>query len=169
MNAKCRFLTMCAASMFGVVASAAGAATPAASQLYAVVTVDAQGHAANVLPSEQLPGWEHELLMKDLRAWITRPALDSHGKAEASRFVLQIALHTAPAANDAYAANFTVVRTLPIPFAGGVHWTHSNSGSNPTVALVADRTYATSGFVRDPPVPAGINSAYASYTFYTFP
>lgn len=100
-----------------------------------VVQVNAQGQVTDILPSEQLRPQFRKMLINQLDAWIVKPAMVK-GQPVDSRFIIEVALHTKARKDGKYDANFVYVKSLPMPFAGLVHWNIINGGLE--VALVSD-------------------------------
>lgn len=100
-----------------------------------VVQVDARGQVTDVLPSERLtPAWQ-SMLIKQLNAWIVKPAIvEDHPVA--SRFIIEVAMQAKLRKDGKYDANFVYVKSLPMPFGGAVHWNVINGGLE--LALVSD-------------------------------
>lgn len=100
-----------------------------------VVQVNAQGQVTDILPSEQLtPQWQR-LLIKQLDAWIVKPAVWK-GRPVASRFIIEVAVQANPRKDGSYDAQFVYVKSLPLAFGGALHWDIINGGLE--VALVSD-------------------------------
>lgn len=100
-----------------------------------VVQVDAQGQVTDVLPSEQLAPWLQKMLVKQLDAWIIKPATVK-GHPVGSRFIVEVAMQAKPRKDGNYDAGFVYVKSLAMPFAGAVHWNVINGGLE--LALVSD-------------------------------
>ncbi|MGH8146578.1 MAG: hypothetical protein ACREPY_09605 [Rhodanobacteraceae bacterium] len=100
-----------------------------------VVQVNAQGQVTNILPSEQLTPWLRKLLIKQLNAWIVKPATVK-GHAVGSRFIIEVAMRTTPRTDGKYDASFVYVKSLPMPVGGAAHWNVINGGLE--FALVPD-------------------------------
>ena len=100
-----------------------------------VVQVDAQGQVTDVLPSEQLAPWLQKMLVKQLDAWIIKPATVK-GHPVGSRFIVEVAMQAKPRTDGNYDAQFVYVKSMAMPFAGGVHWNVINGGLE--LALVSD-------------------------------
>lgn len=98
-----------------------------------LVQVDAQGRVTDVQPPFQLAPWSQRLLAQQLDAWINQPAT-YHGRPVASRFIIEVAMHTQPRQDGKYDANFVYVKTLPLPYGGALHWDVIDGGLE--VALV---------------------------------
>jgi len=100
-----------------------------------VVQVNAQGQVTDILPSEQLtPSWQ-KMLIKQIDAWIVKPAIVKDHPV-ASRFIIEVAMQAKSRKDGKYDANFVYVRSLPMPVAGAVHWNVINGGLE--LALVSD-------------------------------
>ena len=100
-----------------------------------VVQVNAQGRVTDILPSLQLAPWERQMLLKQLDAWIVKPAVVK-GHPVASRFIIEVAMQTKPRKDGKYDAGFVYVRSLPLAYGGALHWNVINGGLE--LALVAD-------------------------------
>lgn len=100
-----------------------------------LVQVDSQGRVTDVRPSFQLSPWSQKLLAQQLDAWINQPARNN-GRPVASRFIIEVAMHTQPRQDGKYDANFVYVKTLPLAYGGALHWDVVNGGLE--VALVQD-------------------------------
>lgn len=100
-----------------------------------VVQVDAQGKVTDILPSEQLTPRLQKMLVKQLDAWIIKPATVK-GHPVGSRFIVEVAMHAKPRKDGNYDAGFVYVKSLPMPFGGAVHWNVINGGLE--LALVSD-------------------------------
>jgi hypothetical protein len=100
-----------------------------------VVQVNADGRVTDILPSEQLtPAWQSTLI-KQLDAWIVKPAtVKDHPVA--SRFIIEIAMQAKPRKDGKYDAHFVYVKSLPLAFGGALHWEVINGGVE--FALVSD-------------------------------
>lgn len=100
-----------------------------------VVQVNAEGQVTDILPSEQLtPLWK-KMLIKQINAWIVRPAtVKDHPVA--SRFIIEVGMQAKPRQDGDFDANFVYVKSLPMPAAGAVHWNVINGGLE--LALVSD-------------------------------
>lgn len=110
------------------VASTTPPVSPQPRIIWTVVNVNKLGKVTSILPSERLPPWEHKLLMNQLHAWFNQPATNKHGKPISSRFVMKLDMRVKPTTAGAYAANFTVAKTMPINFGGPVYWNMSEPG-----------------------------------------
>lgn len=100
-----------------------------------VVQVNAEGQVTDILPSEQLtPLWK-KMLIKQINAWIVRPAIVKDHPV-ASRFIIEVGMRAKPRQDGDYDANFVYVRSLPMPVAGAVHWNIIDGGLE--LALVSD-------------------------------
>lgn len=100
-----------------------------------VVQVNAEGQVTDILPSEQLtPLWK-KMLIKQVNAWIVRPAIVKDHPV-ASRFILEVAMQAKPRQDGAYDANFVYVKSLPLAFGGALHWDVIDGGLE--LALVSD-------------------------------
>lgn len=100
-----------------------------------VVQVDAHGQVTDVLPSRQLSPWLRKMLVKQLDAWIVKPAAVK-GHAVASRFIIEVAMQAKPRQDGQYDANFVYVKSLPLAYGGALHWAVINGGLE--LALVSD-------------------------------
>lgn len=100
-----------------------------------VVQVDAQGQVTDVLPSEQLAPWLQKMLVKQLDAWIIKPATVK-GHPVSSRFIIEVAMQAKPRKDGNYDTSFVYVKSMAMPFAGAVHWNMINGGLE--LALVSD-------------------------------
>ena len=100
-----------------------------------VVQVDAQGQVTNILPSEQLTPRLQKMLVKQLDAWIIKPATVK-GHPVGSRFIVEVAMQAKPRKDGNYDASFVYVKSMAMPFAGAVHWNVINGGLE--LALVSD-------------------------------
>lgn len=148
------------AGSIGVLAGIAMASTAAPPQsqtrdIAMVVHVDKQGKVTHIQPARRMPPWEHDMLMQKLGQWITRPATDKHGKPMSSRFIMQVAMTTSQQANGNYNAAFKVIKTMPIGFAGPVHWNDVDHGRE--LYLVSDMSGSSPQQIPIPPptnVPA---------------
>lgn len=107
--------------------------------IWTVVNVNKAGQVTGIQPSERLPGWEHDLLMKQLHAWFNQPARNKNGKPIASRFVMKLNMDAKPTPTGAYAANFTIAKTMPVNFAGSVYWNMSEPGDQLTLVSSSAR------------------------------
>lgn len=102
-----------------------------------VVQVDAQGQVTDVLPSEQLTPWLQKMLVKQLDAWIIKPATVK-GHPVSSRFIVEVAMQAKPRKDGKYDAHFVYVKSLPLAYGGALHWDTINGGLE--LALVSDAT-----------------------------
>lgn len=102
-----------------------------------VVQVNAQGKVTDILPSEQLRPQTRNLLMKQLDAWIAKPATVK-GKPVASTFIAEVAMRATPRKDGKYDVSFLYVKSLPMPFGGSVYWDNINGGLE--LALVSDNS-----------------------------
>lgn len=100
-----------------------------------VVQVDAQGQVTDIMPSEQLTPRLRKMLIKQLDAWIVKPATVK-GHPVGSRFIVEVAMQAKPRKDGDYDASFVYVKSLAMPFAGAVHWNVINGGLE--LALVSD-------------------------------
>ena len=100
-----------------------------------VVQVDAQGQVTDILPSEQLTPRLQKMLVKQLDAWIIKPATVK-GHPVGSRFIVEVAMQAKPRKDGNYDASFVYVKSLAMPFGGVVHWNVINGGLE--LALVSD-------------------------------
>lgn len=100
-----------------------------------VVQVDTQGQVTDILPSEQLTPWQRQMLLKQLDAWIVKPAIVK-GHPVASRFIIEVAMRAKPRKDGKYDASFVYVRSLPLAYGGALHWNVINGGLE--LALVSD-------------------------------
>lgn len=100
-----------------------------------VVQVNADGKVTDTLPAEQLPPNVQQLLVKQLGAWITKPA-EIKGHPVASRFIIEVAMHAKPRNDGKYDASFVYVKSLPLAYGGALHWDVINGGLE--LALVSD-------------------------------
>ncbi|WHZ18649.1 MAG: hypothetical protein OJF55_000798 [Rhodanobacteraceae bacterium] len=100
-----------------------------------VVQVDAQGRVTDILPSEQLTPWLKKMLVKQLDAWIVKPATVK-GQPVSSRFIIEVAMQTKPRKDGKYDASFVYVKSMPLPYGGALHWDVIDGGLE--LALVSD-------------------------------
>lgn len=100
-----------------------------------VVQVDAQGRVTDILPSEQLTPQMQKMLVKQLDAWIIKPATVK-GHPVGSRFIVEVAMQAKPRKDGDYDANFVYVKSMAMPFGGAVHWNVIDGGLE--LALVSD-------------------------------
>lgn len=114
-----------------------------------VVQVDAMGKVTAILPSEHLRPKVRSLLVDQLDAWIAGPAT-MRGKAVASSFITEVAMHAAPRANGTYDVGFTYVNRVPMPFGGSVYWNKINGVG---LALVSADPAGPARKWAVPPVP----------------
>ena len=100
-----------------------------------VVQVDAHGKVTDILPSEQLTPRLQQMLVKQIDAWIVKPATVK-GHPVGSRFIVEVAMQAKPRKDGNYDASFVYVKSLAMPFGGVVHWNVINGGLE--LALVSD-------------------------------
>jgi len=100
-----------------------------------VVQVDARGKVTDILPSEQLTPRLQQMLVKQIDAWIVKPATVK-GHPVGSRFIVEVAMQAKPRKDGNYDASFVYVKSLAMPFGGAVHWNVINGGLE--LALVSD-------------------------------
>lgn len=127
----------------GVLAALAGSAAASTGSLVefkpqvmpVVVQVDAHGNVTDVLPAVQMPRRYRDLLIRQLDAWITKPAI-ARGHPVASRFIAEVGMRAKPRKDGKYDASFVYVKGLPMPFGGAVHWNVVDGGLH--YVLVSD-------------------------------
>lgn len=151
------------------VAGASAQTMPDSRIIWTVVNVNKLGKVTGIQPSERLPGWEHQLLMKQLHAWFNKPATNKDGKPISSRFVLKLAMSTTPTANGNYAAKFQIAKAMPVNFGGSVYWNMSEPGDYLTlVSSSAHIVYSNQGDISvanspytppPPPMPKNQNGS----------
>jgi hypothetical protein len=126
-----------------VLAAVAGAALASTGSLVnfkprvlpVVVAVNRQGHVTDILPAVALSRQYQQLLVKQLDAWIVKPATVK-GRPVGSRFIVEVAMRAAPRHDGRYDASFVYVRSLPLAYGGALHWNVINGGLE--YALVSD-------------------------------
>ena len=135
-------LIFCAIATFaGTAMASSGSLVEFKPQVMPVlVQVDTHGRVTDVQPSFQLTPWSQKLLTQQLDAWINGPATDN-GHPVSSRFIVEVAMHTAQRKDGKYDASFVYVKSLPAPLGGAMHWNVINGGLE--VALVEDGTGRT--------------------------
>jgi hypothetical protein len=143
MKPLCTSLLACAIAAFtGTALASSGSLVQFKPKVMPVVVqVNSQGRVTDILPSRQLTPQMRQMLVKQLDAWIVKPAIVK-GHPVASRFIIDVAMHTQPRKDGKYDANFVYVKSLAMPFAGAVHWDVINGGLE--LALVSDEDGARS-------------------------
>lgn len=99
-----------------------------------VVWVNAQGQVTDISPSEPLRPDVRNLLMKQIDAWIVKPA-EVKGRPVASQFIIDVALTATPGKDGDYTTSFVYVDSMAMPFYGPIYWAHIDGGLE--VALVS--------------------------------
>lgn len=161
-----RFHTLLAA---GIVAALAGVPALSFAQLWnqkpavmpVVVQVNAQGKVTDINPALQLRPWMRQMLIKQIDAWIVNP-LTVKGHPVDSRFIIEVAMRTNPAADGKYDVSFVYVKSLPLAYGGPQHWNVINGGLQ--FALVPDVLQQPGMYNRISGTPYDTSSPYAGYT-----
>lgn len=92
-----------------------------------VVQVNDQGKVTDINPALQLRPWLRKLLIRQIDAWIVKP-LTVKGHPVASRFIIEVAMHTKPTSDGKYDTNFVYVKSLPVAYHGPQHWNVIDGG-----------------------------------------
>ncbi|MGH8147287.1 MAG: hypothetical protein ACREPY_13245 [Rhodanobacteraceae bacterium] len=125
-----------------------------------VVHVDAQGKVTDINPAMQLRPWLRKLLIKQIDAWIVKP-LTVKGHPVASRFIIEVAMHTKPTSDGKYDASFVYVKSLPLAYGGPQHWNVINGGLQ--FALVPNVLQQPGIYNRISGTPYEPSSPYSGY------
>ena len=85
-----------------------------------LVRVDAHGKVTKISPSSDLSPAFERLLERNLRAWISKPALEN-GRPISREMIVNVALHVAARGDGKYDASFACVSSSPSPDMAS-HW-----------------------------------------------
>lgn len=126
-----RFYRLAAAAALAAGALSAAAGTAAATGptslttftphvMPVLVRVDAHGKVTKISPSSDLSPAFERLLERNLRAWISKPALEN-GRPISREMIVNVALHVAARGDGKYDASFACVSSSPSPYISS-HW-----------------------------------------------
>lgn len=121
-----RFCRVAVACVLAVSAGVAMASGPESLSGYAprvmpvLVRVNSHGKVTKVSPSSDLSPVFDRLLVSDLNAWITGPAIIK-GRAMDSEMIVNVALEVSPRADGKYDTQFSYVSSSASPFPSS-HW-----------------------------------------------
>ncbi|RAO75664.1 hypothetical protein [Dyella jiangningensis] len=101
--------------------TSSGSLTPFPQRVLPVlVQVNSSGKVTSASPAMSLAPQMSRLLSQNISEMITKPA-QSHGRAVASQFILNLQLEATKRSDGNYDARFVSVSTQPVP-AGNWHW-----------------------------------------------
>lgn len=90
-----------------------------------LVQVDSHGKVTDASAAMELAPQLKRLLYQNLGEMITGPAINTHGRAISSQFVINLELQATPLDNGNFDAKFAYISTAPVPN-GSWYWVHTD-------------------------------------------